>query len=114
MFRYARLGLALSLFACGCSSSLSHSGTNPLSLGTSTTPDFAVIASPTSATLQSGGTPRSFTVTVDPANGFTDPVTVSLTGLPAGVTATPATLTVSPGQLGQFKLSASSSTAATT
>ena len=35
------------------------------------------------------------------------PVNVSLSGLPAGVTASPSTLSVAPGQLGQFMLTAS-------
>jgi hypothetical protein len=46
-------------------------------------------------------------------NGFTDPVNIALSGLPAGVTATPSSLSVTPGQLGQFLLSASTSAATT-
>jgi hypothetical protein len=40
-------------------------------------------------------------------------VNLSLSGLPAGVTATPSTLSITPGQLGQFVLTASSSAATT-
>jgi hypothetical protein len=50
-------------------------------------------------------------VTAAAVNGFTDPVTVSLSGLPSGVTATPSTLSLTPGQLGQFSLTASTAAA---
>ncbi len=113
MFRNARFLLVLSLVACGCSSSLSHPGTSSLTVTPASNPDFAVVAAPISVSLQSGGTPRSLTVAVNPVNGFTDAVTVTLSGLPSGVTATPATVSVTPGQLAQFKLSASSSAAVT-
>jgi hypothetical protein len=98
--KHARLALILPLIVCGCSVTSS----NPTN-----SPSFAVVAAPTSLALQSGGSPRSLTVTVSPVNGFSSPVTVAVSGLPSGVTAAPATLSVAPGQLGQFQLSASTS-----
>jgi hypothetical protein len=93
--------------------SLSHTATASLSISTAPVPDFTITAAPNSIALQSGGSARTFTITAAAVNGFADPVNISLSGLPAGVTATPSTLSVAPGQLGQFVLSASTSAAAT-
>ncbi|TCN44294.1 subtilase family protein [Kribbella orskensis] len=51
------------------------------------TPDFAVAVAPASATTQPGGSAQ-YTVTVSGSGGFSDDVGLSLTGLPAGGTAT--------------------------
>ena len=64
------------------------------SSGTTTLPDFALTASPTSLSL----TPGQFgtvIVTVTPENGFNDMVTLSCSGVPAGATCvfSPTTLT---------------------
>lgn len=83
------------LTAAGCSS-----GGAP-AVGTSTPPpqpSFTLSVTPASATLTPGSsTATQVAVTSNPANGFTDKVYVILTGLPSGVTATPATLALSPG-----------------
>ncbi|HEV3040815.1 MAG TPA: hypothetical protein VHA33_23820 [Candidatus Angelobacter sp.] len=55
--------------------------------GTPPTPDFSVSASPSSVSVVQGSTGTS-TVTVTPLNGFTGTVSLSASGLPAGVTAT--------------------------
>ena len=97
----------------GSDGSLSHTATASLSIMPAIVPDFTITAAPASISLQGGGSARLLSVTTAAVNGFTDPVTVSLSGLPAGVTATPSTVTVTPGQLGQFTLTASTSAATT-
>ena len=97
----------------GSSDSLSHTATAALSIAPPVIPDFTITAAPSTISLPSGGSSRTLSVTAGAVNGFSDPVTVSVSGLPAGVTATPSSLAVAPGQLGQFTLSASSSAATT-
>ncbi len=91
--------------------SLTHTATAALSISPAVVPDFTLAAMPAAITLQSGGSARSLMITAAAINGFAAPVTLSLSGLPAGVTATPSTVSVTPGQLGQFTLTASSSAA---
>src|SRR5437016_5885710 len=50
-------------------------------------PDFSVSASPASQTVVQGN-PASYTVTVTPSGGFNGPVSLSLSALPAGASAT--------------------------
>lgn len=97
----------------GTADALSHTTTAALSVTASPLKDFSLTAAPSSLSLQSGGSARSLSVTVSAINGFTDPVSVSLTGLPSGVTASPSTVSITPGQIGQFQLKASSSAAVT-
>ncbi len=47
------------------------------------TPDFSLSVSPPSQTVPPGGSTGSYGVSVNPANGFTDGVTLSASGLPA-------------------------------
>jgi hypothetical protein len=54
--------------------------------GGAVTPDYTLSASPTSVTVTQGGNGTS-TITVNPTGGFTGSVTLSASGLPAGVTA---------------------------
>src|SRR5437879_8755910 len=57
-------------------------------------PDFALSAAPASQTVIQGGS-TSYDVTISPTGGFTDPVTLSVSGLPTGAggsfTSNPAT-----------------------
>lgn len=53
-------------------------------------------------------------VTATAANGFASPVAVAITGLPAGVTSSPATLSLTPGTAQSLTLMATSSAAAGT
>jgi len=59
------------------------------------TPGFAVSASPSSATVQQGSTATS-TITVTSQNGFNSATTLSVSGLPSGVTAGFSTNPVTP------------------
>ena len=78
----------------GTGTSATH--TTTVTLVVTQAPDFAVSASPSSQTVVQGQG-KSYTVTVTPSNGFTGAVTLSASGLPAGVTASfsPASLTTS-------------------
>lgn len=52
-----------------------------------TTPYYTLSAAPSKVVVQPGGT-NQFTVTITPYKSYTGPVSMSVTGLPAGVTAT--------------------------
>jgi hypothetical protein len=68
----------VALSGCGSSSN----GNNHLS----PSPSFTLMATPATASIGQGGSAAS-TITVVPHNGFIDPVTFTLSGLPDGVTA---------------------------
>ena len=74
--------------------------------------DFSLTSTPGTITLVSGGAGQGISVNAVPANGFTGVVTVAFTGLPAGVTANPATLTLTPGMAQNVTLAAASTAAA--
>lgn len=65
----------------------SNSANNCVLPPAQTNPDFSLTDSPSSLTVTQG-TSGTSTVTVHPAGGFTGSVTLSASGLPAGVTAT--------------------------
>jgi hypothetical protein len=52
--------------------------------------DFSIALSPATITADAGNSNSNFTVSIVGQNGFSDPVTVTLSGLPAGVTTSPA------------------------
>ncbi|MBU6409051.1 MAG: heparin lyase I family protein, partial [Verrucomicrobia bacterium] len=68
----------------GTSGSLTHSTT--VSLTVNPAPDFSLSASPTSLTITQGNNGTS-TITVNPINGYSGTVSLSVSGLPSGVTA---------------------------
>ncbi|MCW3055014.1 MAG: Alkaline phosphatase precursor [Chthonomonadales bacterium] len=79
------LALAGSLPGCG-----TGDGTyNPILIGGGNTPvpSFTLALTPPSHAITSGGT-TTYTATVTSVNGFSSPVTFSITGLPAGATGT--------------------------
>ncbi len=101
----------------GTSGSLTHTASLALTVGaggTTATPDFSLQLSPSSAALTAGGSAQSVSVMAIAANGFSGSVQVTLAGLPQGVTATPSTLTLSPGTGQQVSLTASASAASGT
>src|SRR5260370_33855653 len=61
------------------------------------TGDFTLTATPASLSLMPGGGGQQISVNAVPANGFTGMVDVTIAGLPTGVTAQPATLSLIPG-----------------
>ncbi|HWT87373.1 MAG TPA: IPT/TIG domain-containing protein [Candidatus Angelobacter sp.] len=75
-------------------------------------PDFSFSFSATAITVAQGSTSNAVTVSVTPKNGFAGQVQVSMTGLPAGVTANPTSpFTVSIGSDISLLFSASGSAA---
>jgi Lactonase, 7-bladed beta-propeller len=83
--------VVLTAFLCGCGSSPSTTTQAPAG-------DFAIRASSQSVFVPIGFSSGSIQVSIVPANGFSQPVSVSVTGLPQGVTTTPsAPFTINPG-----------------
>ena len=72
-------------------------------------PDFSISITPQSLSLVTGGPGQQVQVTATALNGFTASANVALSGLPTGVTATPATLTLTPGTPQSVTLTAASS-----
>jgi hypothetical protein len=70
-------------------------------------PSFTVALSPGTVSLTQGATGQPLQVSVVAKNGFTGIATVTLEGLPAGVTVVPSSLSVSPTSPGTFTFSAS-------
>src|SRR5207248_2042837 len=64
--------------------SLTH--TTTVSLVVTTPPDFRLSASPSSLSVAPGGS-TSYTVTINPTGGFSGPVSLSVSGLPSGASA---------------------------
>ena len=78
--------LLLLVFACvGCGGGSSVTQPPP-----PPPPDFSLSLSVNSISISQGGTSSAVNVTVNPSNGFTGSVQVTLDGLPAGVTSNPA------------------------
>ena len=114
------------LTVTGTSSSLIHSAT--LALRVDPLTDFSIAAVPSTVTVNAGGSSSAFAVSITGQNGFTDPVAVTLTGLPPGAITSPASpFTVAPGSsqtvdlsvpstvfAGNFTLTASGASAALT
>ncbi|WP_200821547.1 hypothetical protein [Bryocella elongata] len=71
------------LTVTGTSGTLSHAATVTLVVAT---PDFSMSATPASQTVTPGNN-ATYTATIGALNGFTDTVNLSVSGLPAGATA---------------------------
>ena len=76
------------------------------------TPSFSIAASPATLSLTSGASGQTVSVTATAANGFTGAVAVAISGLPAGVTAKPTTLSLTPGTAQTVTMTAADSAAA--
>jgi len=98
----------------GTSGALSHAATASLSVLVPPPPDFSVSISPTTLALSGGGAGGSVSVTASAINSFTGTVTVAISGLPAGVTANPTMLSLTPGTPGKVTLTAGAAAAAGT
>ena len=74
-----------------------------VTIPTTSRPDFALNAAPTSLTVVRGGSSAATTVTIQPGGGFDDPVTLTAAGVPPGVTVTPTPpVTVAPDTAGTY------------
>jgi hypothetical protein len=78
-------------------------------VGQSSTPDFTLSTTPNSSTVSNGSSANS-TVSVGAINGFNGAINLSVSGLPAGATASLSPATVSPGASATLSVSASVST----
>jgi len=99
--------LAVFAVSCGGGGGGSQSPPPPPS------PDFTLTLNPASLTIVSGES-GSLSVSANSLNGFSSDIAVQITGLPSGVTASPATLTVAPGGSQAVTFSVANGTAATT
>ena len=75
--------------------------------------DFSLSATPSVISLQAGGATQTIALTLTGINGFTLPVTVTMTmnGVPLGVTANPSSLSLNPGTAAQIAFGAARDTA---
>ena len=100
-FRFVLLAAALVIVGCGSVSS-SGNNANQSAPATPATPAFSL-----SVPAEIAVTPNSsqtISISVAPANGFSSAVSVVLSGLPAGVSASPATFTLASATLSQTVL----------
>jgi hypothetical protein len=91
----------------GTSGMLSHIATIALTTTAAPQPDFSLAVTPTSQTLVAGAAGATLSLQATAKDGFASPVAVSITGLPAGVTANPASLMLTPGRAQNVALTAS-------
>lgn len=70
--------------------------------------DFSLASNPASLSLTAGGTGQ-INVEVASISGFNKPVSVAIDGLPQGLTATPSTITLSPGAAQPITITAGAS-----
>jgi len=106
---FGRAGLLVLfvLFTCwatGCSSVVTENKSA----------DFSLLATPSTASLTAGGSAQTITLSATAVDGFSGTVLVSLTGLPPGVTAAPASFSFPVGGTQQVSLTAAASAAAAT
>ena len=73
-----------------------------------TQPDFSISIAPQSLSLIAGGPGQPVQLTATALNGFTGSANVALSGVPTGVTAAPATLSLTPGTPQSVTLTAAS------
>ena len=74
-------------------------------------PDFSLSVTPSTQSVTAGGAGAQVSLLATAANGFTGTVNATISGLPAGVTATPGTLSLTPGSAQSVSLVASGSAA---
>jgi hypothetical protein len=94
----------------GTSGSLSHSATVALTVTAAPPADFSLSLNPATLTLTTGALGQQVAINATPTNGFSGPVSVSLSGLPTGVSATPSTLSLTPGTPQSIMLAAAANT----
>jgi hypothetical protein len=81
---------------------------------TKATPDFSISANVSSLSITAGGSAQPVKLSATALNGFTGTINVTTSGLSSGVTASPSTLSLTPGTPQPVSLSASASATATT
>ena len=96
----------------GTSGTLSHSATLAMAVGS--LPDFTLAVTQGSVTIVGGAAGSPVSVSAAALNSFTGQVSVTISGLPAGVTANPATLNLTLGTSQSTTLTAALAAAAAT
>jgi hypothetical protein len=92
------------------SGGMTHTTVLNLTVTTSAvTPDFSVTLAPASVAIAQGATGKTISVNAVSLNGFSGKVSVTLSGLPIGVTASPSTLSLTPGTAQNITLTAAAS-----
>lgn len=81
----------------GVAGALTHTATLMLNITAAPAPDFSLSLSPSSLNLLAGASGQQTSVSATAINSFNRSVDLSISGLPAGVTAAPSTLTLTPG-----------------
>jgi hypothetical protein len=98
----------------GTSGMLSHTATVALTTTAAVpppAPNFSLTVTPTSQTVVTGTTGTALSLQATAMGDFASPVAVGITGLPTGVSANPASLTLTPGTAQNVILAASASAA---
>ena len=111
-FLLALLSLASFAFLAGCGATFKNSTTAPGP--TPPAADFSLTVTPSTLTLTGGAAAQTFSVMATGTNGFAASVAITISGLPAGVTASPATLSLTPGTPQSITLAANGSVNAST
>ena len=95
----------------GTSGALTHTASLPITVITPppAQADFSLAVSPQSLSLIIGGVGQAVQLTATALNGFTGTTAVALSGLPAGVTANPASVSLTPGTPQSITLTAGNS-----
>jgi len=107
-------GGTYTLTVTGTSPSITHATTVTLTVNAPPPPpDFGISISPASNTVAAGGS-VPYTVTTSALNGSTQSITLSVSGLPAGVTGSFSPATVTAGGSSTLTLTAASTAAAAT
>jgi hypothetical protein len=97
--------VCLCVVGCGGGGS-NGSSSSPGGGGQSTTPSFTVSLSPANLSLEEGTTSNPIQISLSPKGGFDGMVSLTISGLPKGVTSTPSSLSGTPGTPLSFTLSA--------
>lgn len=92
---------------------ISHTATLSLTVNAAQTPDFTVNASPSSLSLAQG-TSGASTITTNVSGGFNSAVSLSVSGLPSGVTASFSSASIAAPGSGSSTLTVTASATATT
>ncbi len=96
----------------GTSGSLTHTASLALEINApALPPDFTLSVAPQSLTITAGATGQQAVLSATAQNGFNSTVNVAVSGLPTGVTASPSTLSLSPGTPQNLTLTAAASAA---
>src|SRR5580698_3604302 len=99
-----QIGMPLAMLAA-----LSAAGICRASQESEATPNFTLAANTATLNLTVGGAAKAISIEATGQNGFKGTVAVKVSGLPLGVTATPASLTLKPGVAASVTLTASAS-----